>query len=74
MKLYTSYCSKDLTCPTCKSEKIVLIFFRHEKISEIINAIEQNKTKLVGSDKENNVEWLCKNCYDVGELIIDRFL
>ncbi|TSA16023.1 MAG: hypothetical protein D4R72_07760 [Nitrosopumilales archaeon] len=70
MKLHTSYCSKDLVCPTCKSEKIVLIFFRHDKISETINVIEQGKIKLVSSDKANKVEWLCKNCYDLGEIVI----
>jgi hypothetical protein len=72
MKLNITYWSKnDLVCPTCKSENIVLIFFTHEKISEIINATERGKIKLVSSDKANNVEWLCKSCYDVGEVMLD---
>jgi hypothetical protein len=71
MKLNITYWSKDLECQTCKSHKIVVAFFIHEKISDIIYAIEQNKTKPVSSDKANKVGWLCKNCYDVGQLIID---
>jgi hypothetical protein len=72
MKLNITYWSKrDLVCPTCKSENIVLIFFVPEKISDVINATEQGKIQLVSSDKANNVEWLCKNCYDVGKLSED---
>ena len=69
MKPHTTLCSKYLACPTCKSEEIVLIFFKHDKINEIINVIEQGKIKLASSDKENKIEWLCKNCFDVGDIV-----
>ena len=71
MKLNITYWSKkDLACPTCKSDKIVLIFFKHENISNIIKRSEQGKVKLISSDKANEeLEWLCKNCYDVGEIV-----
>lgn len=72
MKLNITYWSKkDLACPTCKSDKIVLIFFKYNDISSIMKAVEQGKVTLVSSEKANKeLEWLCKNCYDVGEIVI----
>jgi len=71
VKLNITYWSKkDLVCPTCKSDNIVLIFFKPENISNIIKTAGQGKVKLVSSEKANEeLEWLCKNCYDVGEVI-----
>jgi len=68
MKLNITYWSKkDLVCPTCKSDRIVLIFFKYDDISSIMKAVEQEKVTLVSSEKANKeLEWLCKNCYDVG--------
>ena len=66
----TYWSKKDLVCPTCKSENIVLVFFKSKIISNIIKSVEQEKMELVSSDKGNKgVDWLCKNCYDVGEIV-----
>lgn len=52
MKLNITYWSKkDLACPTCKSQNIVLVFFKSEIISNILNSAEQEKVELVSSDK-----------------------
>lgn len=71
MKLNITYWSKkDLVCPTCKSQNIVLVFFKSEIISNIIKSAEQEKVELVSSDKaDKEVEWVCKTCYDVGEVL-----
>lgn len=72
MKLNMTYWSKkDLKCPTCKSQNIVLVFFKSENISKIIKSAEQEKLELVSCDKANKeAEWVCKTCYDVGELLL----
>ena len=71
MKLNITYWSKkDIACPTCKSQNIVLVFFKSEIISNIIKSAEQEKLELVSSDKANKeAEWICKSCYDVGEVL-----
>ena len=67
----TYWSKKDLVCPTCKSENIVLVFFKSKIISNIIKSAEQEKVELVSSDKANKeVEWICKTCYDIGEIIL----
>lgn len=67
----TSYWPKNMICPTCKSDNVGLIFFKQHNISDIIKAAEQGKITLVSSKKENEeLAWLCKNCYDVGEIVI----
>jgi len=70
MKLDVTYYSrKDLVCPSCRSDNIILIFFKYDNISSIIKTVEQGKVKLISSEKANKeLEWLCKNCYDVGEV------
>ena len=46
-------------------------FFKSEIISNIIKSAEQEKVELVSSDNANKeAEWICKNCYDVGEVLL----
>jgi len=73
MKLNITYWSKNgIACHTCKSDKIVLIFFKHHNIGSIIKAAQQGKIKLVSSEKESEeLAWLCKNCYDVGQVSVN---
>lgn len=46
MKLTISYWTKrEIYCPACKSDRIVLIFFKHDNISKILDAIDEELIK-----------------------------
>ena len=72
MKLNISYRSKGkVSCPTCRSDKVVLIIFKPEKVTAILKAVDKSSAKLISSDMgDKNAEWLCKNCYDLGEVLV----
>ena len=71
MKLNITYWTKGkISCPTCKSYNIVVIFLRSNRINEIIRGIDKNRIKLASSSRPSpDFHWLCKNCFDIGELI-----
>ena len=71
MKLQITYWTKGkISCPTCKSDNIVVIFLRPNRIHEIIRGIDKNKVKLTSSSQpSSDFHWVCKNCFDVGELV-----
>ena len=73
MKLSIAYWTKkDLTCPTCKSDKLVLIFFKSDKVTDILQAADKGKLELVSSSNPNrDLHWLCKACYDIGEVLAE---
>ena len=70
MKLNITYWTKGkISCPTCKSDNIVIIFLRPNRINEIIQVVDKNEMKLTSSSRPNpDSHWVCKNCFDIGEL------
>ncbi len=65
------YSQKKTPCPKCGEYKIVIVFFKYDNINEIIQLADRKKIQLIPSEKKNESQmWLCKNCYDVGEVCI----
>jgi len=62
---------KGLKCPTCKSNRVVLVFITAEKIWEMIKKAE---IKMISISEKRDVQWLCKNCFDVGIIEDKKFV
>jgi hypothetical protein len=47
------------------------MFFQATRLDEIFHLMEKHSVRLESSSApEIPVRWLCKNCYDVGEIVV----
>ncbi len=73
MKLnITLWSKKNLECPTCKSDRIVLIFFQSDALARAIRLLDNDRLcLLLDASFGRDSQWLCKNCYDMGKVCIE---
>ena len=71
--LATLWPGKDtMHCPSCHNTQIVIEFYKGAQLTEIFDLIKSGNARLVSSNT-NMVQsrWLCKTCYDIGEVLTE---